>query len=234
MDLAQLLDMVLHVDKMLGMLITQYGPLIYFVLFAIIFCETAFVVFPFLPGDSLLFIAGAMCAKGAMDPTLLIVLLIIASVAGNSLNYWIGSLIGHKVLEHDYRWIDKNALRKTHAFYEKHGGKTVVLARFIPLVRTFAPFVAGVSDMTLKTFQIYNVIGALLWVLSVTLSGYFFGNIPMLRDHLNTIILLGVGAAVVPVVLGALWRLFRGMSGKGGNGNKDGNGNKNGKIDSAK
>ncbi len=214
MDLVQLLDMVLHVDKMLGLLIAQYGTLIYFVLFAIIFCETAFVVFPFLPGDSLLFIAGAMCAKGAMDPVLLIVLLIIASIAGNSLNYWIGSLVGHKVLEHDYRWIDKNALRKTHAFYEKHGGKTVVLARFIPLVRTFAPFVAGVSDMTLKTFQIYNVIGALLWVLSVTLSGYFFGNIPMLRDHLNTIILLGVGAAVVPVVLGALWRLFKGMSGK--------------------
>ncbi|MFZ6649757.1 VTT domain-containing protein [Undibacterium sp. TJN25] len=222
MDLVQLLDMVLHVDKMLGLLIAQYGTLIYFVLFAIIFCETAFVVFPFLPGDSLLFIAGAMCAKGAMDPVLLIVLLIIASIAGNSLNYWIGSLVGHKVLEHDYRWIDKNALRKTHAFYEKHGGKTVVLARFIPLVRTFAPFVAGVSDMTLKTFQIYNLIGALLWVLSVTLSGYFFGNIPMLRDHLNTIILLGVGAAVVPVVLGALWRLFKGMSGK------------RGKVDSAK
>ncbi|GGC84406.1 VTT domain-containing protein [Undibacterium terreum] len=214
MDFMQLLDMILHVDKMLGTLIDQYGTLIYFVLFAIIFCETAFVVFPFLPGDSLLFIAGAMCARGLMDPVLLIVLLIIASIAGNSLNYWIGSLIGHKVLEHDYRWIDKNALNKTHAFYEKHGGKTVVLARFIPLVRTFAPFVAGVSEMTFKTFQIYNVVGALLWVLSVVLSGYFFGNIPLLRDHLNTIILLGVAAAVVPVVLGAAWRLLKGMTGK--------------------
>ncbi len=214
MDLMQLLDVILHIDKMLGVLIDQYGPLIYFVLFAIIFCETAFVVFPFLPGDSLLFIAGAMCAKGQMDPVLLIALLIIASITGNSLNYWIGSLIGHKVLEHDYRWIDKNALQKTHAFYEKHGGKTVVLARFIPLVRTFAPFVAGVSDMTLKTFQIYNVLGAFLWVMSVVLGGYFFGNIPMLRDHLNTIILLGVGAAVVPVVLGGVWKLVKGMSGK--------------------
>ncbi|MES2069702.1 MAG: VTT domain-containing protein [Pseudomonadota bacterium] len=214
MDLMQLLDVILHIDKMLNVLIDQYGTLIYFVLFAIIFCETAFVVFPFLPGDSLLFIAGAMCAKGLMDPALLITLLIIASIAGNSLNYWIGSLIGHKVLEHDYRWIDKNALRKTHAFYEKHGGKTVVLARFIPVVRTFAPFVAGVSDMTVRTFQFYNVIGALFWVLSVTLSGYFFGNIPLLRDHLNSIILLGVGAAVIPVVLGAGWRLFKGMSGK--------------------
>ena len=214
MDLMQLLDVILHIDKMLGVLIDQYGTLIYFVLFAIIFCETAFVVFPFLPGDSLLFIAGAMCAKGQMDPVLLIALLIIASITGNSLNYWIGSLIGHKVLEHDYRWIDKNALQKTHAFYEKHGGKTVVLARFIPLVRTFAPFVAGVSDMTLKTFQIYNVLGAFLWVMSVVLGGYFFGNIPMLRDHLNTIILLGVGAAVVPVVLGGVWKLVKGMSGK--------------------
>ncbi|MES2105988.1 MAG: VTT domain-containing protein [Pseudomonadota bacterium] len=214
MDLMQLLDVILHIDKMLGVLIDQYGTLVYFVLFAIIFCETAFVVFPFLPGDSLLFIAGAMSAKGQMDPALLIALLIIASITGNSLNYWIGSLIGHKVLEHDYRWIDKNALQKTHAFYEKHGGKTVVLARFIPLVRTFAPFVAGVSEMTVKTFQIYNVLGAFLWVMSIVLAGYFFGNIPMLRDHLNTIILLGVGAAVVPVVLGAAWKLVKGMSGK--------------------
>lgn len=212
MDLMQLLDMVLHVDKMLGVLIDQYGTLIYFVLFAIIFCETAFVVFPFLPGDSLLFIAGAMSAKGLMDPGLLIALLIIASITGNSLNYWIGSLIGHKVLVHDYRWIDKNALRKTHAFYERHGGKTVVLARFIPLVRTFAPFVAGVSEMTFKTFQVYNVVGALLWVLSITLGGYFFGNIPLLRDHLNTIILLGVGAAVIPVALGAAWKLMKGVA----------------------
>ncbi|HTD02275.1 VTT domain-containing protein [Undibacterium sp.] len=214
MDLMQLLDMILHVDKMLGVLIDQYGTLIYFVLFAIIFCETAFVVFPFLPGDSLLFIAGAMSAKGLMDPALLITLLVIASITGNSVNYWIGSLIGHKVLVHDYRWIDKNALNKTHAFYEKHGGKTVVLARFIPLVRTFAPFVAGVSDMTFKTFQVYNVVGALLWVLSIVLSGYFFGNIPLLRDHLNTIILLGVGAAVIPVVLGAGWKLVKGMAGR--------------------
>ncbi|MFZ6771346.1 VTT domain-containing protein [Undibacterium sp. SXout7W] len=209
MDLMQLLDMILHVDKMLGAVITQYGTLVYFVLFAIVFCETAFVILPFLPGDSLLFIAGAFSATGAMNPAFLILLLIVASVTGNSVNYWIGSMIGHKVLERDCKWLDKGALQKTHAFYEKHGGKTVVLARFIPLVRTFAPFVAGISDMTHRTFQVYNVVGALLWVLSIVLSGYFFGNIPLVRDHLNAIVLIGVGAAVVPVVLGGLWKIFK-------------------------
>jgi len=212
MDFMQLFDMILHVDKMLGSFVTQYGTLVYVILFAIVFCETAFVVFPFLPGDSLLFIAGALCANAnsPLNVWVLIALLVIASITGNSINYWIGSLIGHKVIEKDYRWIDRNALMKTHMFYEKHGGKTVVLARFIPLVRTFAPFVAGFSEMTHKTFQLYNVLGALLWVFSVVLAGYYFGNIPILRDHLNTVVLIGVAAAVVPVVLGGLWRLFRG------------------------
>ncbi|MFZ6758117.1 VTT domain-containing protein [Undibacterium sp. Ji50W] len=209
MDFMQLLDMILHVDKMLGTVIEQYGTLVYFVLFAIVFCETAFVIFPFLPGDSLLFIAGTFSATGSMNVWLLITLLVIASITGNSINYWIGSMIGHKVLEKDFRWIDRKALMKTHEFYEKHGGKTVVLARFIPLVRTFAPFVAGISDMTHRTFQLYNVLGALLWVFSVVLAGYFFGNIPFIRDHLNAIVLIGVGTAVVPVVLGALWKLLR-------------------------
>ncbi|MCH8619370.1 DedA family protein [Undibacterium sp. TS12] len=211
MDFMQLLDMILHVDKMLGSFVTQYGMLVYVILFAIVFCETAFVVFPFLPGDSLLFIAGALCASpdSPLNVWVLIALLVVASITGNSINYWIGSLIGHKVMEKDVRWIDRNALMKTHEFYEKHGGKTVVLARFIPLVRTFAPFVAGFSEMTHKTFQLYNVLGALLWVFSVVLSGYYFGNIPIFRDHLNTIVLIGVATAVVPVVLGGLWRLFR-------------------------
>lgn len=211
MDLMQLLDMILHVDKMLGTVIAQYGTLVYVVLFAIVFCETAFVIFPFLPGDSLLFIAGAFSATGAMNPWILIVLLVIASISGNTVNYWIGSLIGHKVMEHEHKWIDKNALRKTHEFYEKHGGKTVVLARFIPIVRTFAPFVAGFSDMTHRTFQFYNVAGALLWILSLVLSGYFFGNIPFVRDHLNAIVLVGVGAAVVPILLGVAWKLARSL-----------------------
>jgi membrane-associated protein len=214
MDFMQLLDMILHVDKMLGTVIAQYGTLVYFVLFAIVFCETAFVIFPFLPGDSLLFIAGTFSATGAMDPGILIVLLVIASISGNTVNYWIGSMIGHKVMERDYKWIDKNALKKTHEFYEKHGGKTVVLARFIPIVRTFAPFVAGFSEMTHRTFQIYNVIGALIWILSLVLSGYFFGNIPFVRDHLNTIVLVGVGAAVVPILIGVIWKLAKSVFGK--------------------
>lgn len=209
MDLVQIAGMILHVDKTLGLLIAEYGTLVYAVLFAIVFAECAFVIFPFLPGDSLLFIAGTFAAQGAMDPWLLIVLLIAASISGNSVNYWIGSVIGHKVLAAEHPWIDKAALSKTHAFYEKHGGKTVVLARFVPLVRTFAPFVAGISDMTHRNFQIFNVVGALLWVGGVVSAGYFFGNIPFIRDHLNAIVLVGVGAAALPVVLGALWKLLR-------------------------
>ncbi|MBC3882599.1 VTT domain-containing protein [Undibacterium sp. LX40W] len=214
MDLMQLLDMVLHVDKSLGIWIEQYGTLVYAVLFAIVFCETAFVIFPFLPGDSLLFIAGTFCATGAMNPWILVALLIFASISGNSVNYWIGSMVGHKVMERDYRWIDKVALQKTHDFYEKHGGKTVVLARFIPLVRTFAPFVAGFSEMSHRSFQFYNVLGAFLWIISLVVSGYFFGNIPIVKDNLNVIVLVGVGAAVVPVVLGLAWKFGKSMFGK--------------------
>jgi membrane-associated protein len=214
MDIAQILGMILHVDKMLGLMISHYGMAVYAVLFAIVFSECAFIIVPFLPGDSLLFIAGTFSASGMMNTALVLLLLVLASILGNSLNYWIGSVIGHKVLAHEHRWLDKNALIKTHEFYERHGGKTVVLARFIPLVRTFAPFVAGVSDMTLKTFQTYNVVGALLWVFSITLAGYFFGNIPVVRDHLNMIILMGVGAAVIPLMLGAGWKMTRRVLGK--------------------
>ena len=211
MDLMQLFGMILHVDKTLGIFIEQYGTLIYVILFAIIFCETAFVIFPFLPGDSLLFIAGAFSATGSLNVVVVITLFILASVLGNTANYWIGSLIGHKILEKNYGWLDKNALMKTHEFYEKHGGKTVVLARFIPIVRTFAPFVAGISEMTHKTFQTFNVLGALLWIFSLVLCGYFFGNIPFIRDHLNTIVLFGVGVAIIPVILGAVWKLISGF-----------------------
>ncbi len=209
MDLMQLFDMILHVDKTLGLFIDQYGTLIYVILFAIVFCETGLVIMPFLPGDSLLFIAGTFCATGAMDPWLLCLLLIVAAILGNTVNYWIGSLIGHKVYEHDYAWLDQDALRKTHTFYEKHGGKTIVLARFVPIVRTFAPFVAGVSEMTHKKFQLYNAIGAAIWVILLVAAGYFLGNIPILRDHLNTIVLIGVASAIVPLILSGLWKLLK-------------------------
>ena len=212
MDLMQLLDMILHVDKSLGTLIAQYGDLVYGVLVAIVFAETGLVVFPFLPGDTLLFIGGAFCATGHMNVWLLCSLLVLAAVAGNTVNYWIGSALGHKVLTHDYRWLDRAALQKTHAFYEHHGGKTIILARFIPIVRTFAPFVAGVSEMTFMKFQLYNVTGAVLWVCGLVAAGYFFGNIPVIRDHLNTIVLLGVAAAVLPLAMGGLWKLYKRFS----------------------
>ncbi|SNT15113.1 membrane-associated protein [Noviherbaspirillum humi] len=208
MDFMQFLDMFLHVDKYLGQFIAQYGTMIYAVLFAIVFCETGLVVMPFLPGDTLLFIAGAFCATGSMNAGLLIVLLLIAATGGNTVNYWIGKAIGQRVFTHDYRWLDKAALQKTHAFYENHGGKTIILARFVPIVRTFAPFVAGVSAMTFAKFQFFNFVGAALWVIGLVAGGYFFGNIPIIRDHLNTIVLIGVGAAVVPLALGGMWRLM--------------------------
>ncbi|MGN6390265.1 MAG: VTT domain-containing protein [Burkholderiaceae bacterium] len=206
MDFMQLVDIVLHVDKSLGTLITQYGTLVYIVLFAIVFCETGLVVLPFLPGDTLLFVGGAFCATGALNIWLLMTLLVIAAIAGNTVNYWIGSAIGHRVFTHDFRWLDKAALQRTHAFYEDHGGKTIILSRFIPIVRTFAPFVAGVSGMTFGKFQFFNIVGALGWVVGLVAGGYFFGNIPVIRDHLNTIVLVGVGAAIVPIALGGIWK----------------------------
>lgn len=209
MDIMQFLDVILHVDKVLGTIITQYGTWVYVILFAIIFCETGLVVAPFLPGDTLLFIGGAFCATGAMSVELLIILLIIAAVTGDNLNYFIGRKIGRAVFTKNYKWIDKKALMMTQVFFEKHGGKTITMCRFVPLVRTFAPFVAGVSEMHLLKFQIYNVVGAIVWVVGLVLGGYFFGNIPIIRDHLNTIVLLGIAAAVVPLLLGGLWKFYK-------------------------
>jgi membrane-associated protein len=209
MDLMQLFDMILHVDKTLGVLLAEYGTYVYIVLFAIIFCETGLVVLFFFPGDTLLFIAGAFCATGQMSYPLLMALLIVAAVTGNTLNYYIGEAIGQRMFTHNYRWINKDALRRTHDFFEKHGGKTIILARFVPVVRTFAPFVAGVSDMTHWRFQLYNVTGAVLWVASLVTAGYFFGNIPVVRDHLTEIVLVGVSAAIVPLAIGGLYKFGR-------------------------
>jgi membrane-associated protein len=209
MDFMQFFDMILHVDKTLEVLIHQYGTLIYVVLFAIIFAETGLVVLFFFPGDTLLFIAGALCAVGEMNLPLLMFLLTTAAITGNTVNYWIGEKVGQRVFTHDYRWLNKDALTKTHEFFEKHGGKTIVLARFVPVVRTFAPFVAGVSDMTFARFQLYNFTGAILWVVLLTTAGYFFGNIPIVREHLTEIVLVGVGVAVVPMLIGGVYKLTR-------------------------
>jgi len=200
--------MVLHIDKHLGVFIDQYGNWVYLFLFLIVFVETGLVLFPFLPGDSLLFIGGAFAATGAMDPWLLGVLLFIAAITGNTLNYWIGSKIGPRVYEKNWRFLDRDALRKTHDFYEHHGGKTIVMARFVPVVRTFAPFVAGVSAMSWARFQLYNVLGAAIWVVLLVGGGYVFGNLPIVKQYLNVIVLVGISAAVVPIALGALWKMF--------------------------
>ena len=209
MDLMQFFDMLLHVDKTLGVLLAQYGIYVYAVLFAIVFCETGLVVLFFFPGDTLLFIAGAACAAGQLNYWLLMFLLITAAVTGNTLNYWIGEKIGQRVFTHNYRWINKDALQRTHDFFEKHGGKTIILARFVPVVRTFAPFVAGVSDMTFARFQLYNFTGAILWVVSLVTAGYLFGHMPIIKDNLTAIVLVGVSAAVVPLALGGLYKFGR-------------------------
>ncbi|AXF13399.1 DedA family protein [Paraburkholderia caledonica] len=218
--LLHLANLVLHIDKFLGEFIHVYGAWVYAVLFLIVFCETGLVVLPFLPGDSLLFIGGAFCASGQMNLGLLILLLFVAATTGNTVNYTIGRAIGPKVFNSHIplleRFLDRRALQKTHDFYEKHGGKTIVLARFIPVVRTFAPFVAGASEMTVSRFQLFNVAGALFWVLLLILLGYFFGNIPFIRQYLNVIVLVGIGAAIVPVVLGALWKMMRKSASKPG------------------
>lgn len=200
--------MIVHIDQFMGAWVAQYGEWIYLVLFLIVFGETGLVVLPFLPGDSLLFIAGAYGATGAFDPVLLAVLLIVAAVLGNTVNYYVGRYLGPRVFTSNFRFLDRRALIKTHAFYEKHGGKTIVLSRFLPVFRTFAPFVAGVGSMNVVRFQLFNIAGATLWVVGLITLGYFFGNVPIIKEHLSTIVLIGVGAAVVPVVLGALWKLF--------------------------
>lgn len=206
--MPEFMTMIVHIDQFMGAWVAEYGEWIYLVLFLIVFGETGLVVLPFLPGDSLLFIAGAYGATGAFDPVLLAVLLIVGAVLGNTVNYYVGRYLGPRVFTSNFRFLDRKALIKTHAFYEKHGGKTIVLSRFLPVFRTFAPFVAGVGSMNIVRFQLFNIAGATLWVVSLITLGYFFGNVPIIKEHLSTIVLIGVGAAVVPVVLGALWKLF--------------------------
>nr|WP_133619497.1 VTT domain-containing protein [Hydromonas duriensis] len=200
---------MMHIDSQLQVLIQQYGLYIYAILFVVVFGETGFVVLPFLPGDSLLFIAGAFSADGLMNPWLLTVLLIVAAVLGNTVNYSIGRFIGKKAFETDSRWISRDALIKTHEFYERHGGKAIILARFLPIVRTFAPFVAGVSEMNRVRFQQFNIIGAVLWVTIFVWGGYWFGSVPIIRDHLSTIAIIGFLAALIPAALGFMWRLLQ-------------------------
>ena len=208
--LLQFVDIVLHLDKHLAVLVQDYGPWIYAILFVIVFSETGFVVTPFLPGDSLLFVAGALAALGGMDIFLLMGTLIAAAVSGNQVNYHIGRFIGPKVFHwEDSRFFNKAALQKTHAFYEKHGGKAVVISRFLPLFRTFVPFVAGVGTMGYGTFTAFNVAGATLWVVSLSLVGYWFGNEPWVKQNLSAVIVGIIVVSMIPVVIG-WWQRRRG------------------------
>ena len=189
--LSQLIDIVLHLDQHLTLLIGQYGVWVYAILFTIIFCETGLVVTPFLPGDSLLFVVGALAATGALDVQAVILLLMAAAFLGDNTNYWIGRFIGPRVFTQESRWLNRRFLDKTEAFYEKHGGKTVLFARFVPIIRTFAPFVAGIGHMIYKRFVLFSILGAILWINSLVFLGYFFGNIPIIKNNL-TLAILGI------------------------------------------
>lgn len=205
--LAQFIDIMLHLDKHLGVLVQQYDLWIYGILFFIVFAETGFVVTPFLPGDSLLFVAGALAAlgEGGMDIFVLMGVLIFAAVLGNTLNYQIGRFFGPKVFHwENSRFFNKNALIKTHTFYEKHGGKTLVISRFLPLFRTFAPFVAGIGAMSYAKFTLFNLIGALAWVVSLCLAGYWLGNMPWVKANLSLIIIGIIISSLIPIGIGYL------------------------------
>ena len=196
-------DLVVHLDKHLASLLQQYGPWVYAVLFAIVFCETGLVVTPFLPGDSLLFVAGALWAAAGMDARLLAATLIAAALCGDNVNYWVGRYLGPRVFHwENSRFFNRAALDKTHAYYERFGGPTIVIARFVPLVRTFAPFVAGVGTMPYLRFLAYSVGGAILWVVSLVAAGYFFGNVPVVKENLTTVILAIVALSVMPIAIG--------------------------------
>jgi membrane-associated protein len=197
-------DFVLHVDVYLEQIITNYGGWTYALLFFVIFMETGFVVTPFLPGDSLIFAASTFAARGALNPWFMFGLLAVAAVIGDSVNYWIGHSIGQRAYTGEIKWIKKEYMERTHAFFEKHGGKTIFLARFVPIIRTFAPFVAGVSRMSYGFFFRWNVIGGISWVAVFTLLGYFFGNIPFVQKNFELVILAIILISFVPAVMEAL------------------------------
>ena len=199
-------NLLVHLDQHLSELIRDYGVWIYAILFLIVFAETGLVVTPFLPGDSLLFVAGTLWAGAGMNVHGLVALLVVAAVLGDAVNYSVGAYLGPKVFQWpDSRWFNRRALDAAHAFYERHGGKTIIIARFVPLVRTFAPFVAGIGQMTYVRFASYNVIGALAWVVLLVYAGYFFGNIEIIRRNLTVVIFAIIGISLAPVA----WQWWR-------------------------
>ena len=194
-----LIDLVLHFDTYLPGIIATYGFWTYFILFAIIFCETGLVVFPYLPGDSLLFVAGALAGGGFLKVEILIPLLIAAAVIGDSVNYWIGHTTGMKVFENNYSLVKKEQLKKTEEYFARYGGLTIVIARFVPFIRTFAPFLAGVGKMSYRWFLMYNVLGAILWISGFVLAGYFFGSLPVVKENFSLIVYAIIGLSLFAV-----------------------------------
>lgn len=204
MDIMELIrfgiDFILHLDEYLNVLIANYGSWTYGILFLIVFMETGLVVTPFLPGDSLLFAAGSFAALGSLNPVILFILLSAAAIIGDTVNYSVGAFVGPRAFSGDIKFLKQEHLDKTQAFYEKHGGKTIILARFVPIIRTFAPFVAGVGTMTYSHFIIYNVVGALLWVSIFIFGGFFFGNLPVVRHNFELVIFGIIAVSLLPPV----------------------------------
>ncbi len=199
--LNEAINYLLHLDTHLHDIVLQYGTWTYAILFLIIFCETGFVVTPFLPGDSLLFAAGTIAALGAIDLSLLMILLSTAAVAGDNVNYWIGHFVGPKVFHEDSsRFLNKEYLNRTHRFYEKHGGKTIVIARFLPIIRTFSPFVAGIGSMTYSRFILYDIFGGIVWVILFLTAGYYFGNIPVVKNNFSLVIVAIIIISAIPAI----------------------------------
>ncbi len=200
--MGELIDLFLHLDKHLGEVIQNYGVWTYSILFLIVFCETGLVVAPILPGDSLLFAAGAFAARGSLDLRILILLLLVAAILGDAVNYHIGRIIGPKVFEKkDSKIFRKEYLEKTQKFYERYGGKTIVIARFVPIIRTFAPFLAGVGQMSYAKFALYNISGAVIWIFSLTLAGYYFSELPFVKNNFSLVVLAIIFLSILPAVI---------------------------------
>jgi len=200
--LSAFLDLILHLDAHLLALVQEYGVWVYAILFVIIFAETGLVVLPFLPGDSLLFVTGALCGMGSLELQILMPLLMVAAFSGDNTNYWIGRLLGLRLLNHANQTLIKHEhLEKTHLFFDKHGGKTILFARFLPILRTFAPFVAGIGTMQYRSFVMFSVMGSVAWIGSLTIAGYFFGNIPVIKNNLTLMILGIVFVSFIPAIL---------------------------------
>ena len=204
-----LIDFILHIDRHLIELVQAYGNWVYGILFLIVFCETGLVIMPLLPGDSLLFVAGTLAAQGALQVHGLAFMLMIAAILGDSLNYAIGKRFGHLIAGPDSRWVKQAHIQRTHAFFEKHGGKTIIVARFVPIVRTFAPFVAGIGEMSYYKFITFNVVGAVLWVACFVYAGFWFGNLEVVRNNLKLIMLGIIVLSVLPIVFEAFKHRLR-------------------------